>query len=158
MTKYFVLFFISFSLWASCEHETKRFNCVKFLYNYDGDTITFDLPHIHPFFGKKTKIRVLGIDAPEKKSHHPRPCELEWARAAQRLVEAELKNAKRIDLIVPQGLDKYGRILADVVYDGKSLSEVLLRNYLAVTYLGKTKQNINWCKEMEKARHLRKKL
>jgi len=33
--------------------------------NYDGDTIKFDLPGLHPIIGKKINIRVNGIDTPE---------------------------------------------------------------------------------------------
>ena len=33
--------------------------------NYDGDTITFNLPGLHPIIGEKINIRVNGIDTPE---------------------------------------------------------------------------------------------
>ena len=32
-----------------CDHTDTRFNCVKYVSNYDGDTITIDIPNIHPF-------------------------------------------------------------------------------------------------------------
>ena len=35
--------------------------------NYDGDTITFTLPGLHPIIGEKISIRVNGIDTPEIK-------------------------------------------------------------------------------------------
>lgn len=136
----------SFDLFASCEHSSDKFRCVKFIRNYDGDTITFNLPGVHPFFGKKAKVRVKGIDTPELKPRgQAAPCETEWGRVAKKLVEAELKNAKQIDITKLSGRDKYGRILAQVEYDGKDLKEVLLRNHLAVPYEGKKKKKINWC-------------
>ena len=36
-----------------------------YLRNYDGDTITFNLPGLHPIIGEKISIRVNGIDTPE---------------------------------------------------------------------------------------------
>jgi endonuclease YncB( thermonuclease family) len=69
-------------------------------------------------------------------------------------VEAELKHAKRIDLRVnfKDKFDKYGRLLADVLYDGKNLRDVLVKNHLAVEYFGKKKQSVDWCRMKQKAR------
>lgn len=133
-------------LWAAeCNHGSDRFNCVKFLKNYDGDTLTMTIPGVHPFFGNDLKVRVRGIDTPEMKGKGP--CEKEWGRVARNLVEAELRRARRIDLLVDfdDRLDKYGRLLADVVYDGKNLKDILIKNRLAVAYYGMKKQQIDWC-------------
>jgi micrococcal nuclease len=144
------LLFLFFSLVVfsadECQHTRTRFACVKYLDNYDGDTISFRLPGVHPFFGEKAKVRVRGIDSPElRPKGQAGPCETEWGRVAKRLVEAELKNSKKIHLTNLAGYDKYGRILADVEYDGKNLKDVLLRNRLAVPYKGKKKAKVNWC-------------
>lgn len=40
---------------------------------------------------------------------------------------------------------KYFRIVADIIYDGKSLSGYLLDNGLAVRYDGGTKPHVDWC-------------
>lgn len=88
-------------------------------------------------------VRVSGIDAPELKG--TKPCEKDAARAAQRLIESLLKNAKRIDL-TNVGRDKYFRILADVTADGQSIKAVLLKNKLAYEYDGGTKPaDFDWC-------------
>ncbi len=47
--------------------------------NYDGDTITFNLPGLHPIIGQKISIRVNGIDTPEIKGK----CEQEKYSAKQ---------------------------------------------------------------------------
>ncbi len=127
---------------GSCEHDTTTFNCVKYIRNYDADTITFDIPNVHPLIGKHISVRVRHLDAPEIKGKLP--CEKEAARTAKRLIETLMKNAKRIDL-KNAGKDKYFRILADVIVDGKPLKDTLLKNNLAYAYEGKTKQKINWC-------------
>ena len=33
--------------------------------NYDGDTVTFNLPNLHPIIGENISIRVNSIDTPE---------------------------------------------------------------------------------------------
>ena len=55
------------------------------------------------------------------------------AREAKKLVYQMLKGAQRIDL-ANVGRDKYFRILADVVVDGKVVSEALIEKGLAVKY------------------------
>lgn len=127
----------------SCAHDKTTFRCVKFLKNYDADTITFDIPGVHPLIGEKISVRVNGIDAPELKTKDD--CEKRSARIARNLIENVLKRAKRIDL-VNVDRDKYFRILADVTVDGRDLKQVLLKNGLAYEYHGETKQKVDWCK------------
>lgn len=136
--------FISAGLHAAdvCTHDAKTFRCVKYVRNYDADTITFNIPNVHPLIGEKISVRVRHVDTPEIKGKLP--CEKEAARTAKRLIENMLKNAKRIDL-ENIDKDKYFRILADVVVDGKPIKDILLKNNLAYAYEGKTKQKIDWC-------------
>lgn len=147
-----IFLWLSLVLADSCPHGSDRFNCVSFVKNYDGDTLTMNIPGVHPFFGSGIKVRVRGIDTPEMKGSAP--CEKEWGRAAKGLVQAELKHAKRIDLRVvhKDKFDKYGRLLADVLYDGKNLRDVLIKNQLAVEYYGKKKNTVDWCRMKEKVK------
>ncbi|PIP89027.1 MAG: nuclease [Bdellovibrionales bacterium CG12_big_fil_rev_8_21_14_0_65_38_15] len=135
----------SFALMAteSCMHDKDTFRCVKYVRNYDADTITFNVPGVHPLIGEKINVRVSGVDTPEVKTKVA--CEKQKARDAKRLVENLLKHAKRIDL-TGVSRDKYFRINADVVIDGKSLSSYLLKNGLAYSYDGGTKKKVDWCK------------
>lgn len=126
----------------SCKHDETSLRCVKYIKNYDADTITFNIPDVHPLIGKKMSVRVRHVDTPEMKSKLP--CEREASRNAQRLVENMLENAKRIDL-VNVDKDKYFRILADVIIDGQNLKDYLIKNQLAYAYEGGTKQRIDWC-------------
>lgn len=136
------ILFGDFAIADTCAHDTTSFRCVKYIRNYDADTITFDIPNVHPIIGKHISVRVRHVDAPEIKGKLP--CEKEAARTAKRLIENTLKNAKRIDL-VNADKDKYFRILADVIVDGKPLKDILLKNNLAYAYEGQTKQKVNWC-------------
>ncbi len=114
---------------------------VKYVKNYDGDTITFNISYLHPIIGENISVRVNGIDTPEIKGR----CEKEKidARIVKTFVNSELKNAKTIDL-VNINREKYFRILADVIYDGKNLKQELIKNGLAIEYNGGTKLK-NWC-------------
>lgn len=145
--KIFLIFLTLFSFnklayAKTCEHDAKNFRCVKYVRNYDADTITFNIPNVHPLIGKNISVRVRHVDTPEVRGKLP--CEKETARIAKRLIENLLKNSKRIDL-ANIGKDKYFRILADVVVDGRPLKDILLKNSLAYAYEGGTKEKKNWC-------------
>lgn len=116
----------------------------KYIKNYDGDTITVDVPSIHPFFGKGMKVRLAGVDTPEIRTSNT--CEKEKAEIAKNLVKSMLSNAKVIELRdVKKG--KFFRVVADVYYDGNSLSKLLLNYKLAVPYHGGKKPKTDWCKD-----------
>ena len=109
---------------------------VKYIKNYDGDTIKFDIEQLHPIIGKNISVRVRGVDTPEIKGK----CieEKTLAKKSKIAVKNELENAKKINL-KNVGRDKYFRILADVEYDGKNLSSFLINNNFAIPYDGGTK-------------------
>lgn len=127
---------------ASCTHDSSNFRCVEVLKNYDGDTLTVNIPGVHPLFGQKVSVRIAGIDTPEVKTKDQ--CEKQAARVARQLVETTLKKAKSVDLLNVQR-DKYFRILADVSADGILVKDILLKNNLAYAYDGGTKKHLNWC-------------
>ena len=111
--------------------------------NYDGDTITFNLPKLHPIIGKKISIRVDGIDTPEIKGK----CEKEKYEAQQTrdMVSDILKDAEQITLKnMKRG--KYFRIVADVIVDGENLGNMLIEAGVAIKYSGKKKIH-QWCEE-----------
>lgn len=137
-----LLLFSAAQAGEQCSHSETSFKCVKVLKNYDGDTLTVDIPGVHPLFGQKVSVRIAGIDTPEVKTKDQ--CEKQAARAARQLVEGVLARAKRVDLLNVQR-DKYFRILADVSADGVLVKDVLLKNKLAYSYDGGTKKHLNWC-------------
>jgi endonuclease YncB( thermonuclease family) len=140
----FVIFLLNFNIHALCVTDT-AFNCVDFIRAYDGDTIKVNIKGVHPLIGKRINIRVKGIDTPEIKTKDK--CEKTKARSARKLVNNLLRNAKKIEIKAVER-DKYFRILGDVYYDGKLLSNVLLKNGLGYKYNGGTKHNIDWCKKV----------
>lgn len=127
---------------SSCEHTESVLQCVRFLYNHDGDTLTVSIPNVHPLLGQKISVRVFGVDTPEMYSDDP--CERDAALVAQKFVRVMVSRGQRLDLYQVQR-DKYFRILADVRIDGESLSRALISRGLAYPYYGGTKQKIDWC-------------
>lgn len=127
----------------NCIHDDSTFRCVQVLKNYDGDTITVNIPNVPALIGKNISVRVFGIDTPEVKTKNN--CEKEAGRIARNLVASTLRNAQSVELHNVQR-DKYFRILADVIVDGRSLKDILLKNNLAYAYDGGTKQHPDWCK------------
>jgi len=122
----------------------ESFKNVQYVSNYDGDSITFNIPNTPAIVGKNMVIRLRGIDTPElrKKSC---PTEKEKAKAAKQLVYSLLKEARVINLHrLARG--KYFRILADVEFDGQDLATALLKQDLAVSYSG-GKKEYNWCSD-----------
>jgi len=117
------------------------YNGAKYLRNYDGDTVTFDLSGLHPIIGKSISVRVDGIDTPEIKGKCTR--EKRLARKAKRFVENLLKNARHIRL-ERMRRGKYFRVVARVVADDRDLAEELLAGGLAVPYDG-GKKSAPWC-------------
>ena len=107
-----------------------------YVQNYDGDTVTFNLPGLHPIIGEKISIRVNGIDTPEIKEKYD-------AKQAQQMVADILKNAEQI-VLRNMERGKYFRIAADVIVDSESLGDLLVEAGVAVQYDGGKKTH-RWC-------------
>lgn len=106
-----------------CNHNDGSYHNVEYIKNYDGDTITFNIPNVCPILGKMAGVRLNGIDTPEIRTKNKQ--EKSQAIAAGNYVRNALQNAKKIELRnVTRG--KYFRLVADIFYDGKSLAQELL--------------------------------
>jgi endonuclease YncB( thermonuclease family) len=126
------------------ESNTSYLN-VQYINNYDGDSITFDIPNTPAIVGKDMVIRLRGIDTPELKKSK---CKQEGKRAllAKNRVHSLLKDAKVINLH-RTGRGKYFRIIADIEFDGHDLATTLLKEELAVPYFGGTRDH-DWCNDI----------
>ena len=126
-----------------CQHSKTTLRCAQYLRNYDGDTVAFNIPNVHPLVGKNISIRVRGIDTPEIKSRNE--CERQQAKRAKKLVGNILKDAKRIDLEnISRG--KYFRIVSDIRVNGVLLKDRLIEDKLAYPYYGGRKKIYDWCR------------
>ncbi len=120
-----VIILLLLTLCFSIPVNAAQYKCTRVT---DGDTITVTQN------GFKTKIRLVGIDAPEKsrKKHAPgQP----FSQTSTKYLAALVLN-KYVD-IVPYGNDRYGRTLGVVYVDGKNVNLEMVKAGLAEVYRGK---------------------
>ena len=127
-------------------YSTKSLGYAEYVDNYDGDTVTVNLPKLPDIFGKGIKIRIKGIDTAEIKSKNS--CEKKIALYTRNYVRNLLINANKIEVKNPTR-GKYFRIIADLWFDGTNLKDILLTESLAVLYDGKTRKEHNWCMRLK---------
>ena len=109
----------------------------------DGDTVAFSAPWLPDPLKKELSIRVYGVDTPEKGHRAKCPKEDERGKAASKFTQQSLSNAKEYKIVLREW-DKYGgRVLGDIIIDGKSLRDLLIQNGFAREYYGEAKQS--WC-------------
>ena len=109
----------------------------------DGDTVAFQAPFLPAPLKKELSIRVFGVDTPEKGFRSQCPNEDLRGQAATAFTKAQI-NASTKRQIILMDWDKYGgRVLGDVILDGKSLRQLLIFNGYAREYYGEAKQS--WC-------------
>ena len=133
-TCFFVVIFLM-SVPAHAEEYDER-RSVQFVSNYDGDTITVNVPGWPPIIGQGISVRIFGIDTPEM--HDRRVSVHAVAVQARDLVHSMLSGVQSVEIRHVQR-DKYFRILAEVWVDGVSVASELLRRGLARPYDGGTK-------------------
>ncbi|MBF0193122.1 MAG: thermonuclease family protein [Magnetococcales bacterium] len=136
--------FILFALLGPAFGDKKSYGDIEgvvYLGNYDGDTVRFNLPGVHPLIGQNISVRIRGIDTPEIRGE----ClaEIKLAKQAKVMLGQLLDRAGRITL-KEVGRGKYFRIVAYVVADGVDVSYLLNNSGLAVGYDGGVKSG-GWC-------------
>jgi endonuclease YncB( thermonuclease family) len=109
----------------------------------DGDTVAFQANWLPDPLKKELSIRVFGVDTPEK--GHRAKCPQEDARgqAATQFTKDTINKSQKRQVVL-MDWDKYGgRVLGDVLLDGKSLRTLLITNGFAREYYGEAKTS--WC-------------
>jgi endonuclease YncB( thermonuclease family) len=134
---FFMLMLVSTSAFAGNLYDYKINRVV------DGDTVEFEANFLPDPLPKKLSIRVLGVDTPEKGGRAKCEKEAKAAAAASEFTKKSITNAKKIQIELKQW-DKFGgRVLGDVIIDGKPLSKELIANGHARPYFGEAKKS--WC-------------
>ena len=109
----------------------------------DGDTVAFQASWLPDPLKKELSIRVFGVDTPEKGFRAKCPQEDARGQAATTFTKGAINTAAKRQIIL-MDWDKYGgRVLGDVILDGKSLRAMLISNGFAREYYGEAKQS--WC-------------
>ena len=109
----------------------------------DGDTVAFQANWLPDPLKKELSIRVFGVDTPEKSFRAKCPSEAARGEAASAFTK-QIINASTKRQIILMDWDKYGgRVLGDVILDGKSLRQQLIAQGFAREYYGEAKTS--WC-------------
>ena len=109
----------------------------------DGDTIVIAAPYLPAPLKPELGVRIFGVDTPEKSFRAK--CESEKVRGEQASVFVkDLIAGTKKHQVVLYDWDKFGgRVLGDILLDGMSLRDLLIKNSFARAYFGDAKQS--WC-------------
>ena len=119
------------------------------LYDYkiirviDGDTVEIEANFLPPPLKPTLKLRVFGIDTPEKKSRAKCDREAKLAKRATAYTQALIDESITRKIKIRKWGKYGGRVLGDIILDGKSLEGLLIDEGLAKVYRGGKKPN--WC-------------
>jgi endonuclease YncB( thermonuclease family) len=109
----------------------------------DGDTIVIAAPFLPAPLKPQLAVRIFGVDTPEKGHRAQCPSEAQRGEQATQFTKAMVEKGKVFQVIL-YGWDKFGgRVLGDIIVDGKSVRQGLIGAGLAREYYGEAKQS--WC-------------
>jgi micrococcal nuclease len=109
----------------------------------DGDTIVIEAPYLPAPLKPELGVRIFGVDTPEKSFRAK--CTSEKVRGDQATIfTKDVIAATKKHQVVLYDWDKFGgRVLGDILLDGMSLRDLLIKNGFARAYFGDAKQS--WC-------------
>jgi micrococcal nuclease len=135
-----LMFLPSLALAKQVEMKVYDYKLTRVL---DGDTVGFEAKFLPDPLKKELLIRVYGVDTPEKGGRAQCPQENTKGLAASEFTKTTIANGKKIQIAIATW-DKFGgRVLGDVLIDGKSLRVLLIKNGYAREYYGLAKES--WC-------------
>lgn len=109
----------------------------------DGDTVAFQAPFLPPPLKQELAVRVFGVDTPEKGHRAKCPQEAQRGEMASAFTKQQIAQAQRRQVVL-MDWDKFGgRVLGDILLDGRSLRQLLIQNGFAREYYGEAKTS--WC-------------
>lgn len=109
----------------------------------DGDTVVIAAPFLPAPLKPQLAVRVFGVDTPEKGFRAKCESENQRGLAASEFTK-KLVNSSQKRQVILYDWDKFGgRVLGDMILDGKSLRQQLIANGFAREYFGEAKQS--WC-------------
>jgi endonuclease YncB( thermonuclease family) len=109
----------------------------------DGDTIVIAAPFLPAPLKPQLAVRIFGVDTPEKGHRAQCPSEAQRGEQATKFTQQLVSQGRQFQVTL-YGWDKFGgRVLGDIIVDGKSVRAGLIANGLAREYYGEAKQS--WC-------------
>jgi endonuclease YncB( thermonuclease family) len=111
----------------------------------DGDTVVVQANYLPKPLRPEIAVRIYGVDTPEKGFRAKCKEEDDRGHAATDFTNAAVKAATKRQVSLIEW-DKFGgRILGDIILDGKSLRKMLIDQDMAREYFGDAKKP--WCKQ-----------
>jgi micrococcal nuclease len=109
----------------------------------DGDTVGFEANYLPLPLKPELRLRVYGVDTPEKGFRAKCDSEAQRGAAATEFTKKLVEKSKKRQVML-MDWDKFGgRVLGDLILDGVSLRQQLIANGFAREYYGEAKQS--WC-------------
>ena len=109
----------------------------------DGDTVVIATPFLPAPLKPELAVRIFGVDTPEKGHRAQCPQENARGQAATEFTKAAVANSRQRQVTL-YAWDKFGgRVLGDIILDGRSLRQGLIANGFAREYFGEAKTS--WC-------------
>jgi endonuclease YncB( thermonuclease family) len=109
----------------------------------DGDTIVIAAPYLPAPLKPELGVRIFGVDTPEKGFRGKCESEKQRGERASTFTKDVIKATKKHQVVL-YDWDKFGgRVLGDILLDGMSLRDLLIKNGFAREYYGEAKQS--WC-------------
>ena len=143
MKKFLILCMLTSTIAFAQKQPTGVTYDTKIIKVDDGDTVTIAANFLPKPLKPELKVRIYGVDTPEKGSRAK--CEKENIRgqAASQYTIQLVKSTTKHQVII-YDWDKFGgRVLGDIILDGRSLRNQLILNNYARPYYGEAKQS--WC-------------
>jgi len=113
----------------------------------DGDTVDIDIDLGFGVWLHKERVRIYGIDTPESRTRdlEEKKFGLMAKEFVKKFVKGDKRNIKSNIILRTQKYDakgKFGRILGDIIVDGTSLSDTMIKEHHAVPYYGQSKDEV----------------
>ena len=113
----------------------------------DGDTVDIDIDLGFGVWLHKERVRIYGIDTPESRTRdlEEKKFGLMAKDFVKKFVKGDKRNIKSTIILRTEKYDakgKFGRILGDIIVDGASMSDTMIKEHHAVPYYGQSKDDI----------------
>ena len=107
----------------------------------DGDTVDVDIDLGFGIVLAKQRIRLYGIDTPESRTRDKE--EKFYGKLAAQFLKDQCKKGSCITLKTHLDMKgKYGRILGEIIVDGVNINQLMIEEYIAVEYDGRSKEEL----------------
>ena len=135
-------FFVASSAFAQKQPQGVTYDAQIVRVN-DGDTVVIAAPFLPAPLKQELAVRIYGVDTPEKGFRAKCASEDQRGQAATTFTKNAVNQSQKRQVVL-YDWDKFGgRVLGDIILDGKSLRQGLIANGFAREYFGDAKQS--WC-------------